>query len=201
MSTPESVLYFWFGELCEQWTREDRNRLWFTSNGAFDEQIRDEFGAALKQASQGLLDDWAQTAEGALALILVLDQFSRCVHRATAGAFACDPRAQAHAEQALAQDMDQQLALVQRQFMYMPLMHSEQLSHQKLSVQLCSSLLEALPPSRKERGENILLHAREHHDLVARFGRFPHRNKILGRKSTAQELDWLKHHGKGYGQG
>lgn len=198
--TPEAVLEFWFGPVVDGWTGDDRGQLWF-GGADNDPEIVRRFGAALARAGRGELDDWATTPPGAVALIVLLDQFTRSVHRGTPRAFANDARALALTETVLARGWDAALPPPHRQFAYMPLMHSEDLARQERCVELFAALAEALPPARRSIGENALKHAREHRDLVARFGRFPHRNKILGRESTPEESEWLTANaGKNYGQ-
>ena len=196
------VLRFWFGELRDGWPTEDRGGLWFRDGAKHDPEIVRRFGETLARAQRGGLDDWAETAEGALALIVVLDQFTRCVHRGTALAFSNDGRAVSETERVLSRGWDAQMALAHRQFIYMPLMHSEDLAHQERSVALFDALAALFPPERKEIGESTIRHAREHRDLIARFGRFPHRNQILERESTPDEARWLEQNSdKNYGQG
>ena len=196
------VLAFWFGALRDGWPTEDRSGLWFRDGAKNDPEIVRRFGETLARAERGGLDEWRGTAEGALALIVVLDQFSRCVHRGRALAFSNDARAAAETERVLSRGWDGGMALAHRQFVYMPLMHSEDLARQERSVELFAALASAFPPERREIGKNITRHAHEHRDLIARFGRFPHRNKILGRESTPEESQWLAQNtGKNYGQG
>ena len=197
---PEDVLDFWFGEIRDGWTAEDRNKLWF-GGAENDAEIIRRFGAALERAGRGELDGWAETPSGILALIVMLDQFTRVVHRGTARAFSNDARALALAESALAREWDADMPPPHRQFLTMPLMHCEDVARQNRCVELFAALAEALPPSRRKIGENALTHAREHRDIVAQFGRFPHRNKIMGRENTPEEEKWLAENaGKNYGQ-
>ena len=196
------ILEFWFGELRDGWPTEDRGGLWFRDGAKNDPEITQRFGETLARAGRGELNDWTKTAEGALALIIVLDQFTRCVHRGTASAFSNDGRAVAETERILSRGWDGGMALAHRQFVYMPLMHSEDLARQERSVELFAALAAAFPPERREIGESTIHHAREHRDLIARFGRFPHRNKILGRHPTPYESQWLAANAKKtYGQG
>ena len=203
---PGEVLDFWFGGIGDDgWTTEDRSALWFTGGARNDPEIARRFGGTLALAGRGGLEAWAEGvegAEGAVALVVVLDQFTRCVHRGTALAFSNDARAVGHCERALSRGLEAGLCLAHRQFLFMPLMHSEDLARQERCVGLFDSLARALPPGRGEIAEGLRRHSREHRDLIARFGRFPHRNKILGRESTAAEAAWLaENKGKDYGQG
>ena len=197
---PADVLAFWFGEIRDGWTAEERGQLWF-GGAQNDAEIIRRFGAALERAGRGELDEWAATPDGMLALIVLLDQFTRVAGRGTARAFANDGRALAWAETALARGWDAGMPPPHRQFLCMPFMHSEDPARQERSVELFSALAESLPPGREKIAEALLFHAREHRDLVARFGRFPHRNKILGRENTPEESEWLAENaGKNYGQ-
>ena len=200
------VLDFWFGEIRDGWTAEDRGGLWFRDGAKHDAEITRRFGGAVDAAGRGKLDNWAEAEKGGVgvgvvALVIVLDQFTRCVHRGRALAFSNDLRAAARTEWALAQELDAGMIAPHLQFLYMPLMHSEDLARQERSVELFGRLTSSFPPERRELGENIMRHAREHRDIIARFGRFPHRNAILGRKSAPEEEKWLaENQGKNYGQ-
>lgn len=197
---PVEILDFWFGELRDGWTAEDRFKLWF-GGAEHDGEIVRRFGGALALAERGALDDWAETPTGTLALIVLLDQFTRAARRGAPGAFANDARALALAESALARGWDAQLPPAHRQFLMMPLMHSEDLARQERSAALFAALAEELRPTHREAAEGMLFHAREHRDIVAKFGRFPHRNQILGRDNTPAEAEWLAANaGKNYGQ-
>jgi uncharacterized protein (DUF924 family) len=172
--TPQAVIAFW---------REAGRKAWFARNGAFDAAILDGFAAACEDAAAGRLDDWTATAEGALALLLLLDQFPRNLWRGDRRAFAADPLARRVARDAVARGLDQAAALDLRLFFYLPLTHSEDLEDQELGL----SLTEAL----ERAGGETAASARRHRDVIARFGRFPHRNAALGRESTAEELAFL----------
>ena len=200
---PGEILSFWFGRIGDDgWTAEDRGALWFAGGAKNDPEIIRRFGPALALAGRGGLDAWARSGLGTLALVVMLDQFTRCVHRGSALAFSNDARALAHAEAALARGLDREMALAHRQFLYMPLMHSEDPARQERCAELFDSLARALPPGRAEIAKGLRHHSREHRDIVARFGRFPHRNGILGRESTPAESAWLAENaGKNYGQG
>lgn len=168
----EDVLHFW---------RRAGGEKWFTADAGFDAEIAERFGALHKAAAAGRCDEWAETAPGALALIIVLDQFSRNIHRDSAEAFACDAKALGLAEEALERGFDQQVEKSLRGFFYMPFMHAEDRAAQARSV----ALFEALG------GEEGLKYAEIHADIIARFGRFPHRNRALGRPMLAEEQEYL----------
>jgi uncharacterized protein (DUF924 family) len=189
VSAPD-VLRFWFGELGSAEYLGPRS-LWFTKSAATDALIAGQFGAIVEDALLGRHDDWAATPHGALALVIVLDQFTRNVFRDTPRAFAGDARALAVAARLVDTASDLALAPVERWFVYMPFEHSERLADQHESVRLFERLA-------ADGLEAPLDWARKHFDVVARFGRFPHRNAILGRVSTPEEVEYLKQPGAGF---
>ena len=160
-------------------------KMWFAKNDAFDEEIRQRFGTLHIEASRGELASWAPTPEGALALLLLLDQFPRNLYRGSAHAFATDPIALATARQAIEQRLDQEVEPQFRPFFYLPFEHSEQLEVQDRSIELCER-------HRDIAGdEDTLKWAIVHRDIIVRFGRFPHRNTCLGRITTPEEQAFL----------
>jgi uncharacterized protein (DUF924 family) len=169
------VIHFW---------REAGPERWFAKSDAFDNDIRARFLPLVEQAQAGDLQDWAGTADGALALMLVLDQFSRNLFRGQARAFAGDARARALADTAIAEGFDRQVEPAFRPFFYLPFMHSETLADQERSLELYRTL-------HSEGGTDNRRFAEEHHDIIARFGRFPHRNAALGRSTTPEEQTFL----------
>jgi uncharacterized protein (DUF924 family) len=173
--TPDDVLRFWFGE------GDLQRPEWFRAAAAFDREIADRFGALIDAALAGQLDGWAQTPSGALARIVVLDQFTRNAYRGTPRAFAGDPQALAAARQLVAREQDLALAPLQRVFAYLPFEHAEDIDTQREALRLFERL--GLPEHTQW--------ARKHHDVIERFGRFPHRNAILGRESTPEEEVFL----------
>jgi uncharacterized protein (DUF924 family) len=194
------ILDFWFGSpLLQDWPDSDRNSLWFGGGEVLDARIRTNFGALLEQALVRGLREWEQPVQARLALILLLDQFSRNVYRGTAQAFAGDGRAQQLVVESLDQGDDRRLPTVGRVFLYMPLMHAEDLSLQEICVNRFRALHEASTGPVQTALEGNLRAAIEHRDIVARFGRFPHRNAALGRTDTAQEKAFL-HQGPRFGQ-
>ena len=158
---------------------------WFTRDDAFDQAIRDGFEAQHMRASRGELADWAATAEGALALLVLLDQFPRNLYRGSAHAFATDPLAFATAQRAIERDFDGQVEPQLRVFFYLPYEHSERIEDQDRSVALCEGHRDATGD------EDTLKWAHLHRDIIRRFGRFPHRNKCLGRVATPEEQAFL----------
>lgn len=186
---PADVLDFWFGPLD---VRGRARAEWFRKDAAFDAQIRSRFGATLAAAAARELEAWRASAESMLALVVVLDQFSRNIHRGEARAFAQDDYARECAEEAIERGDDLGMLPVERQFLYLPFEHSERLHDQERALELFVTL-EAFDETR-----GLLEWARRHHAIVARFGRFPHRNAILGRASTAAEVAFLAEPGSGF---
>jgi len=185
------VLDFWFSDGPDAF-----RKAWFVRDDGFDAEIRRRFGALLEPAREGALDDWALMAEGALALLLVLDQFPRNLHRGTPQAFAADAKARQVARDAvLARRLDAMLAPTQRIFLYLPFEHSEAMADQDLSVALFEGLRDA--PQHRMPGGAIDF-AWRHWLVIRRFGRFPHRNAALGRDSTPAELAYLAQPGAGF---
>jgi len=190
---PGDVLRFWFGELVDGLASSARRKRWFSVDPAFDRELRDRFGAVTETALAGGLRDWAAEPGGCLALVLVLDQFPRNMFRGSSRAFAGDARARALVHAGLENGLDRQLSFDPRCFFYLPLEHSEDLADQELCVDLFSALVREAADDRRALADDALRWARMHRDLVARFGRFPHRNALLGRESTAAELAYLEH--------
>lgn len=195
----DDVLEFWFGaDADEAATLAWGEPLWFTGGVAIDRTIRARFGALLEAARRGECDAWAGSARGRLALLLVLDQFGRNLHRGTAAAFAGDTRAQTLALEGLRLGHDRALSRPQRVFCYMPLEHAEDLALQDRCVELFRALADEAPEPQRATYVNFLGYAQRHRDVIARFGRFPHRNAALGRESTPAERDYLAQPGAGF---
>jgi uncharacterized protein (DUF924 family) len=171
IATPSDVLAFW---------REAGPDRWFTKDDAFDASVRDKFLATYEAAAAGELGAWEATPEGALALVIVLDQFPRNLFRGDARCFATDPLARAAASRALKRGYDQDVAAAERGFLFLPFMHSEDIGDQERCVALY-----------REAGDENLSHAEQHRDIIRRFGRFPHRNALLGRTTTPEEQAFL----------
>lgn len=176
----DQVYSFWFEETSE--------KQWFEKDPEFDGQIRARFGSLVEAASRGELEDWLETPRGSLAYILLLDQFTRNINRGSEKAFAADAKARAAAQNALAKGFDQNLPGREKPFLYLPLEHSENLADQDRSV----SLFEALG------NDQLTDYALRHREIIARFGRFPHRNDALGRESTEAEQEFLKQPGSSF---
>ncbi|WP_018507679.1 DUF924 family protein [Thiobacillus thioparus] len=193
---PENVLDFWFGppgSAAEVAGR--KNTLWFGKSPENDRAVIDRFAATLVDATAGRLDRWTSTPRTRLALVIVVDQFPHHIHRDQPQAFATDPQALALSLDALAAGEDRQLAPIERVFLYLPLEHAESLAMQDRSVALYETLASEAAADERTLFDNFLDYARKHRDVVARFGRFPHRNAILGRHSSEEELEFLKQPG------
>lgn len=176
----QSVLSFWFDEItpAQRWVKD----------AAFDRLIEDRFSAVHKQANQGELFDWRQSAQGRLAEIIVLDQFSRNMYRDTPQAFASDALALVLAQEAIARGMHKELTAEQRSFLYMPYMHSESLKIHDVAARLF-----------EDNGiQSTIDFEQKHRAIIERFGRYPHRNSILHRASTPEERDFLTQPGSGF---
>ena len=180
MPEKEEILNFWF--------KECKPEQWFKKKEDFDQMIENRFSDAIEDAIAGKLDNWEDTETGCLTLILLLDQFTRNVFRDTPRAFAGDKRALALSQICCDKDYLTNTDIHRRHFMLMPMMHSENLAVQDA----------ALPLFKKYASEKDYEYAEKHRDIIARFGRFPHRNVILGRKSTNEELEFLKQPGSSF---
>jgi uncharacterized protein (DUF924 family) len=205
MDRAREILRFWFGRTLPG-PREIGERMAFWFDGAdpvqasTDVLIRERFGDAVEGALRGEFDAWATTPHRRLALVLLLDQFPRNIHRGTSGAFAGDLRALALALEGLQLGADAALAPVERIFFYMPLQHSESLDAQLESVAAYRRLLAEAPTDLQPTFATCLDYAERHLAIIQRFGRFPHRNAVLGRVSTAEEAAWLTASGERFGQ-
>ena len=192
-SSADEVLQFWFGDdpLCD-WPQPHRGDLWFRGDAQVDAHITARFGALVAEAVAGGLSHWEAQPHTRLALILLLDQFTRNVYRGQARAFAGDARAQALTQRTLDAGEDNLLPRAGRLFTYMPLMHAETLAQQDACVACFERLHAGAPDGTREILAENLRFAVLHRDIVAQFGRFPHRNAVLGRQSTPAELVFLK---------
>ncbi len=179
-SSPAEVLQFWFEEISPA--------SWWAVDTAFDELIKERFGKLLDQARQGELFEWRKDAKGRLAEVIVLDQFPRNIHRGTPLAFACDPMALALAQEAVVGGALASLSDIERAFLLLPYMHSESRLIHKQAERLYK---------RHTPAENVEFELK-HKIIIDRFGRYPHRNAILSRESTAEELEFLKQPGSSF---
>lgn len=186
--TAEEVLDFWFTHASH----------WFIANADFDAKILTQFGQAATDAANGNFDTWTSTPSGWLALLVLLDQFPRNIHRGSAHAWAQDDKAQRVALSGIDSNEDQKLPVLHRAFAYLPLEHAEDSALQRRSVALFEALCGVAPADERETFENYLDYARRHRDVIERFGRFPHRNAALGRVSTTEEATYLAQPGAGF---
>ena len=200
MSTvrPEALLHFWFGDLVDGLASEQQRAKWFSPDASFDLDCQ-AYASSLDAARAGHLDHWLDTPTTLLAYVILCDQLPRNIFRGNRQAFAFDDLALAAAKQAVTKGMDRQLGWDERAFLYMPFEHSEHLLDQHTAVGLFSALRDASTgPTRSLMG-NSLRFAQQHRDIIQRFGRFPHRNAVLGRDSSAEELAYVAQ-GDGFGQ-
>lgn len=199
MSSPDEVLNFWFGELCEDGTVDpETKKRWFKKSKAFDEEIRDRFGELHRRAHGGELDDWTKDARGRLALVIVLDQFSRNLHRDTGDMYACDLQAARIAVHGMDCGHDVELPISYRVFLYMPFMHTEDLDLQERGVTAFERLADESPEPTRGTCKDYAKYARVHRDIVKQWGRFPHRNKLLQRDTTPDEAEFLTKPGSSF---
>lgn len=197
--TEKTINAFWFG------TQEDatavaneRARLWWAKNEAADLEIRERFEAWTAKAAQGQLAGWAGTPQGRLALILLTDQFPRNMYRDTPKAFAFDRLALSWTKEGLQQGMDAQLRPIERVFFYLPLEHAESIEDQEQAVTLFEQLTASVSSEHRPTFSGFLDFALRHRDVIRRFGRFPHRNRLLGRESRPEEVAFLQQKGSSF---
>ncbi|AFY55204.1 hypothetical protein Riv7116_2699 [Rivularia sp. PCC 7116] len=188
MCRANEILDFWFASRDEPDYGKPR-KVWFAKEPEFDEEIRRRFLRDYEKAAAGNLDEWKESPDTCLALILLLDQFPRNIFREDPQAFATDWEALSTAHQAIAQGFDRQLLNVQRWFVYLPFVHSENIEHQRQAVKLFQKL------SGDRDSASAIENAIRHRSVIERFGRFPHRNSILGRPSNPEEKEFLKQPG------
>ncbi len=191
MTSFDEVLSFWFGEPGTPEHGTSRV-VWFARSPAFDDEIRRRFGILHARAVEGELEDWEREPRSSLALVVVLDQFSRNLFRDSARAFDGDARALTVARWMVSATWDRELAPLERQFVYMPFQHSESMEMQEESLRLFAKL------AKHPETADLMRWAEAHARIIARFGRFPHRNAALGRTSTPEEIEFLKEPGSSF---
>lgn len=197
----DDILSFWFEEKALSAPQIDgRMDVWFGEDAVFDQQIQNRFADDVEAAAEGRLDHWAGTPHGRLALILLLDQFRRNIYRGTADAYAQDRQALKLCVEGARDKGDKGLTPIQRVFFYMPLQHAESRKVQAKSVAIYRKLAEAVSPTYSETFLTIAQFAELHHDIIEQFGRFPHRNLVLGRDNTPEEAEYLAGDAPGFGQ-
>ncbi len=185
------VLEFWFGREGEPGYGEFRDA-WFQKDEAFDREVRDRFGDIYEEAAAGGLDGWREDAPGALALVILLDQFPRNMFRGDGRTHAADGKALETAGYAIDRALDRELPAFKRMFLYMPFMHSENIAGQERSVELFALL------ASEPGAPDVTEYAVRHKEIVDRFGRFPHRNAILDRETTPEEAEFLEQPGSSF---
>lgn len=193
---PDDVLEFWFGPAgSDPYANASK---WWKKDPDFDAEIREHFGSALEAAARGELDGWRDEARSCIAFIILIDQFSRNIHRGSAESFAADHRALEACTRGMERGLDAELSPAERTFFYMPLMHAEDLDAQNRCIIALATLTEELPEDQRARTLQNVVFAVKHQKIVKRFGRFPHRNAILGRESTPEEVEFLKQPGSSF---
>jgi uncharacterized protein (DUF924 family) len=200
METPDTIHEYWFGTDLEDAavTARQRARLWWSKDPEVDYEIRRRFESCITKAGSGELDNWASNPQDRLALILLTDQFPRSIYRDSAKAFSFDTKALSLAHTGIDAGFDAALHPLEKVFSYLPLEHSESLADQQRSVSLFHKLVDDASPNQKPTFAEYLDFAVRHRDIISRFGRFPHRNKALGRISTPEELSFLQQPGSGF---
>ena len=204
MGRPHDILEFWFGT--GPWTKErldERTRFWFSAGAEaqphIDQEIRGRLEPLLERAARGEFASWASTPKRRLALILLFDQVPRNCYRGTAAAFAFDAEALQLAAEGLQLAADAALDPIERIFFYLPLEHAESLEAQDAAVAAFARLIAEAPPELRDYCAYTAQYAHKHRDVIVKFGRFPHRNALLGRKSTPEEEAWLAEFGNPFG--
>jgi uncharacterized protein (DUF924 family) len=199
METANTIREFWFGlNPDDQIVAQTQSKLWWNKNPDVDAQIRNRFEPDVVKAANRELDDWLETPQDRLALIILTDQFPRNIYRNTSQAFAFDSLARSWCKAGIQNGSHELLRPIERIFCYLPLEHSESIEDQELSVALVRSLANSVEPNYRSTFESFIGFAIRHRDIIARFGRFPHRNQILGRESSPAELAFLQEPGSSF---
>ncbi|WP_420422009.1 DUF924 family protein [Simkania sp.] len=201
ISRQDEILSFWFGQLenSYEWDAEKAKR-WFNGNEAFDQTIDEAFGNDLLLASSGVYEELEKSPKGMLALIILFDQFPRNIFRGTPQAFQFHRLAEELTLKGIEAGFDRELFPIERQFFYLPLMHSENRDYQELSLQIFQQLTEEADERNRDYFLHVESYAKHHYEIVQKFGRFPHRNAILDRTDTLEEVEYLKLSASSYGQ-
>ena len=198
METADSLHACWFGGKADDAAADRQSKLWWSKSAALDEELATRFTPLVEAARAGALNDWADTPQRALALVLLTDQLPRNIYRDTAAAFASDAMARAVTVASLERGWDRLLAPIERVFLYIPLEHAESMADQARAVELYTRLFQEAPAAQLERYRNFLTFALRHRRVIERFGRFPHRNAIIGRESTPDEISFLQEPGSSF---
>jgi len=188
----EDILHFWFGAFPTPYSADaSKSDMWFKNGAAYDSEIFVNFGIDYEKAINGELDYWLDSYRGRLALIILLDQFSRHIHRGTAQAFLQDDKAQAICIDGIGAGDDAKCHAFERSFFYLPLQHAEDIDKQNLSLRAYEQLVKDVPEQYQKSFEVNLSFAKSHHFVIEKFGRFPELNEILDRESTPEELEFI----------
>jgi uncharacterized protein (DUF924 family) len=199
METPDTIRSYWFGTSHDDSVvAEQRSKLWWSKDPQADHEIRQRFEEYVVRAAAGELAAWLATATGRLALILLTDQFTRNIYRDTSKAFERDGLARGWCLEGLQDGVDELLRPIERVFFYLPLEHSESLPDQDRSVALYQQLADSVDPKLGPMFDGYVEYAVRHREIIERFGRFPHRNQILGRVSSAEETAFLEEPGSSF---
>ncbi len=194
----QQVLDYWFGDLNEDPQAQKKQPLWFNSSEKTDDEIREMFGENVARAHEGDYQELRKSPRNQLALIILLDQFTRNIYRGTPQAFASDPRALHYALDLIASGQHKKLSPIERVFVYLPLEHTEDLSMQEQCAKLYDELRNDVDEENRSLFDVFYDYAIRHKVIIERFGRFPHRNEILGRESTPEEIEFLKQPGSSF---
>lgn len=194
---PQDILEFWFGKNITKDPLQNAND-WFTKNADYDAEIAEQFKPTLEKINAGGHADWNLNAQGSLAYILVTDQFPRNIFRNQKTSFSFDPIALTAAIHGIQKGYDQELSWIERCFYYLPFEHAEDLKMQELSLLYFQNLQRAIPKMYLDHGDEVYDYAIKHWEIIKRFGRFPHRNAILKRTSTPEEIEFLKQPGSAF---
>jgi uncharacterized protein (DUF924 family) len=199
MASYESILTFWFGTSPDDAdVVMQQSVLWWMKEATTDRLIHERFRELVEQAANGELKEWENEPRGMLVLIILIDQFCRNIFRGSPRAFAHDHLARRWCLDGIARGVDRELRPIERVFFYLPLEHSESLVDQNRSVELYARLLDEVPQNQKQPFSVFLQFAQKHREIIEQFGRFPHRNAILGRESTLAEVEFLKQPGSSF---
>lgn len=198
METIDSLHDYWFGGAADDEAGKRQSKLWWGKDPDVDAQLEMRFGNLVAVARAGKLEHWSETARGCLGLILLTDQLPRNIFRGTPQAFGSDPQALAMCRAGLERGYDRLLRPMERVFFYLPLEHAESMAEQDRAVALYTALFQQVPQAVMEQYRGFLTYALRHRKVIERFGRFPHRNAILGRESTPEELAFLQQPGSSF---
>jgi len=199
MTTPEDVLTFWFGPIADDGScAPEFIKRWWAKDADFDREVRERFGATIAAAEVGELASWRETARGCLALVILCDQMTRNSRRDLGSMYDADELSQELVRHAVASGFPAQLRTMECYFLYMPLMHAESHELQREGIERFDDLAANAEPGARGAAEGAAEYMRKHEVIVARFGRFPHRNELLGRASTPEELEFLKQPGSSF---